>query len=299
MIIGKRYALAAVPVHLGDVFRRAQCFAIKRAAARSRLRLRQQERIVEVVKFGLLVFLMLLPLHAQWHRHVITAKGTERDDTPAPHPLSYFTRYPFLRDEDSDACYGCSQEERFNWAKQQKGRAEVRYVGDIRRFAIFDVFYYIGDADSPDWKSVLVRTAPGRYHEIWHYQRIEGGIWPSFPLKLGNETLLGIHDNCYKQDVIQEYYWFSEVGARRIDFSPIWQAAQRAVPPGNRVVKIYDGRTDIPRGRFRVGLIRDPDWRCCSQGVVEVQFELKLGQVTVSGARFEPDAQFYWGRGCR
>src|SRR5207249_928577 len=110
-----------------------------------------------------------------------TPKG-EEDDIPQPHSLSYFTRYPSLRDEDGDFCYLCSAEKRLELAKQQVERAEVRRVGIIRGYVIY-VLYYFGRAQEPDWESILVRTQPGQYREIWHYQRNEGGIWPSFLVK--------------------------------------------------------------------------------------------------------------------
>jgi hypothetical protein len=39
-------------------------------------------------------------------------------DKPKPHPLSYFTQYLWLLDEDSDICYLCTPEKRLAAAKQ-------------------------------------------------------------------------------------------------------------------------------------------------------------------------------------
>lgn len=241
-----------------------------------------------------LLLLLALPAAAEWQRHIITPKG-ERFDTASPHLLSYFTRHPSLRDLDNDICPLCSPEKRVALARKQKERAEVRLVGYIRGFAIYDVFYFFGEEPDPDWKSILVRTQPGKYREIWHYQRNEGGIWPSYLVKVGQETVLGHEDDCYKQDILQEYYWFGKGRPVRIDFSPIWKAAESVVPEGTTVWGGYDGRIDLPAGRIRVGLIREPNWRCCSQGIVEVKFELSNGQVVVKGTRLNPTAEFQWG----
>jgi hypothetical protein len=250
------------------------------------------------MKLILLSILWVLPLAADWQRLVLTGKG-ERFDTPQPHSLSYFTQYPSLRDEDGDFCSGCAPEKRLALAKQQKERAQVRLAGIVRGFAIYDVLYFFGEDKKAGWKSILIRTQPGQYREIFHYQRNEGGIWPSYLVKAGTETLLGLQDDCYKQQTIQEYYWFGGAAPARIDFKPIWKAAEAAAPKGTVAWTGYDGRIDLPAGQFRVGLIADPAWRCCTAGVVEVGFKLEGGRVVVTRARLDREAKFVWGAGCR
>src|SRR5690349_7014724 len=76
-----------------------------------------------------------------WKRHVMTPKG-DWFDTPASHPLAYFTEYPALLDESGDFCYLCTPDKRLAVAKAAKGpRAEVRLVGKIRTLPIYDVYY--------------------------------------------------------------------------------------------------------------------------------------------------------------
>jgi len=48
---------------------------------------------------------------ATWQRHVFTPKG-DFLDTPVPHPLAYFTRDPFLRDDGYDFCTSCTPEDK-------------------------------------------------------------------------------------------------------------------------------------------------------------------------------------------
>lgn len=109
-----------------------------------------------------LATLLTFPIWAKWERRTLTLKG-ERVDTPDPHPLSYFTRYPSLRDEDGDFCHLCPPDKALALAKQQKERAEVRLIGKIRGFAIYDVLYYFGDEQEPGWKSILVQTQTNQY----------------------------------------------------------------------------------------------------------------------------------------
>jgi hypothetical protein len=91
----------------------------------------------------LIVFLLItIPVAAQWQRYVLTPKG-DHFDVPLPYPLSYFTQYPSLRDEDHDFCYLCPPEKSLAVAKQRNDRAEVKLVGKIREFEIYDVFYFL------------------------------------------------------------------------------------------------------------------------------------------------------------
>jgi hypothetical protein len=248
------------------------------------------------------VFLLLLlvapALDAAWERVVMTGKG-EFVDKPGAHSLSYFTQYPGLRDVDGYLCIGCSPEQTLAAAKAQKARTEVKLVGTIRRFTIYDVFYFFDDEPEPQWKSILVRTGPDQYREIWHYQKIQGGIWPSFLVNAGNQTLLGLDDHCYRLVRIQEYFRITESGVTRIDFSPISEAANSILPDDTSVWFEFDGRTDLPRGRIRVPLFNQGDDRCCTEGVVDVWFTLVRSEVVVKRTRFVPKASFPWALRCR
>ena len=174
----------------------------------------------------------------------------------------------------------------------------MRLVGTVRGFAVYDVLYFFGDDEKASWKSILVRTQPGQYREIWHYQLNEGEIWPSYLVKVGQETLFGLEDDCYKQDTIQQYYWFGADSPVRVDLNPIWEAAKKAVPKDTAVWGGYDGRVDFPAGRMQVGLITEPDWHCCNRGTVDVEFKLRSGNPVVTKTSFNPEAEFKW-RGCR
>jgi hypothetical protein len=243
--------------------------------------------------------LLAIPLAAQWQRYVLTPKGGGNPDIPLPHPLSYFTQYPSLRDYDHDFCYLCPPEKSLAVAKQRKDRAEVKLVGKVREYTIYDVFYFFSQEVEPSWKSILIGTGPNQYREIWHYQRAEGAIWPSYLVKVGSETLLGLQDDCYRQDTIQEHFSLGKDGAVIIDLSPIWRAAKSVVPEDATVWQDYDGRTDLPAGRINVGLISKPVWQCCTGGVVEVKFDLRDGQVVVKSTHFDPAAKFIYPAGCR
>jgi hypothetical protein len=125
----------------------------------------------------------------------------------------------------------------------------------------------------------------------------KGALYPSFRVRAGEDTLLGLEDGCYRQDILQEYLWFGQDVPVAADMKPIWQAAQAVVPKGTEVTHFYDGRTDFPVGRMRIPVVTQPDWRCCSAGTVDVEFAFHGGRVEVPKAKFDKSGEFQW-RGC-
>jgi len=173
----------------------------------------------------------LLPLVAQtqrdmdmpgpWKRHVMTAKG-DWFDAPPPHALAYFTDSPASLDESGDFCYLCTPEKRLAEAKAAKGpRAEVRLVGKIGTFSVYDVYYRFQSEGSVDWKSILVKTGANIFREIYHCQptQVDARALPSVLIRIGNEVLLRarylVGGN--KGMVEDDYYSFKRNGPLRVD----------------------------------------------------------------------------------
>jgi hypothetical protein len=153
-----------------------------------------------------------------WKRHVITAKG-EWFDSSTAHSLAYFTQYPLLLDEEF--CYLCTPGKRLADAKAAKEpRAEVHLVGKIRGLLIYDVFYRFNDG-TVAWKSILVKTGPDRYREIYRREptQVDARVLPSTLVRIGQETLLharysvGGNGGEFEDD----YYSFRQNGPIRVD----------------------------------------------------------------------------------
>jgi hypothetical protein len=223
-----------------------------------------------------------------WKRHVITAK-LDRFDAPEPHPLTFFTRYPSLLDEDGDFCYLCAEPQKLAAAKLAKQPvAEVHFVGVINVFGIYDVFYRFHTEGAVDWKSILVKTGTNLYREIYHRQPTQPGAraWPSAIRKYGTDLLLvasysigGMH-SLSKTD----YYWFGEAGPVLVDVSPIRTAAKSALPEGQDFWDGDDGFMPQPTSpmTFDFGL-------CCGgKGHVKVKYTLVGGHIMVSEAHYYP-----------
>ena len=233
---------------------------------------------------------------AGWSRLVLTPKG-ERVDRPVEHPLPYFTSYPWLRDEDGDVCYLCTPAQKTEAAKNLKGTADVRLIGTVKGFPIYDVLYQVSDEDDgPRWKSILVETTPHAFTEIFHEQKNQGTINPSFLIEAGAEMVLGVVDQQYRMTEAEYYWWFDFDHAVLLDFKPVWDAAKKAVPEGTRVFSAHvKGKLAFPRGIIEVGTWPPDLWHCCAEvGVVKVSFEIKAGIVVVREAHYAPNGRWDW-----
>ena len=233
---------------------------------------------------------------AEWSRLVLTPKG-ERVDKPEEHPLKYFTEYPWLRDEDGDVCIPCSPDKRIAVAKSLKGTADVRLIGRINGLAIYDVLYHVSEEDGgPTWKSILVETHPNSFTEILHEQKNQGMINPSFLVKVGPDTVLGVVDQAYRMTAAEYYWWFDVDHAVLLDFRPVWDAARKVLPEGTAPFKGHlNGKRTFPRQIIDVATWPPNLSQCCaSVGVVKVRFEIKAGVILVTDAFYDPNAAWSW-----
>jgi hypothetical protein len=252
------------------------------------------QAILVRVKPLLLAVLIAGPALAEWPRLVITAKEN-RVDKPEAHTLAYFTEYPWLRDENGDFCYLCTEPQRRAKAKEEKARAEVRQVEELNHSTVFDVFYYFGEDTRPAWKSTIVQTGPDLYREIYHDQPNEGQPNPSFLVKAGNEALLCVRDNVYRSDAEEDCFWFATSGVVRLDFTPVWKAAQLAAPAGRRAWEYgLKAKTSFQNLTVPVGIRSQDTNKCCGRGVVNVRIKLDRGRVVVIGTDFDANAEYEW-----
>jgi hypothetical protein len=228
---------------------------------------------------------------AEWHRFVTMRKGSW-EDTPAPQPLSYFTRYPSLRIEE-DKVLG-TPEQRLAAAKKVKARTELHLIGNINGFPVYDLFSYVespysSNGGSPDWKSILVKTGPDRYREIYHDEPNEGKVMPSFLRQLGGETVLGAFDNQYRMDAAEEFWCFSMGVPIRLNLEPLWQAAMKATPADQYTLAGSPFARVIHSDSVSVNTFQNCNMpRCASRGRVHVKFKMQQCSLRVVSSEFEP-----------
>lgn len=219
-----------------------------------------------------------------WQRMVVSGKSSSFD-APVVHPLSYFTSDPFLRDDGDDFCGACSPQDKAAAHAQHKSKTEVKKVGDLGGYAIYDVLYSFDDhigTGEIDWKSILVSVSPGQFREIYHLQPPSAQITPSFLLKARTKELLGTRDlvpgtgNQYDE----AYWWFGPDGPVRIDIESISDVLRSTLPAGFGVWK--GGGLDMKTLTFQNSVWRSGDANCCpTGGAVTLRFRLDRGRFVV------------------
>ena len=170
-------------------------------------------------------------------------------------------------------------------AKEPK--AEVRVVGKINGLTAYDVFYRFQSEGAIDWKSILVRQGPNSYREIYHDEPNEGKPNPSFLVKVGEETVLGVEDNKYRMDGVTEFWCFGAEGPQQLDFKPVWKAAREAIPADQFIVERPGG--GLPNLVVSLPtLLRGSAPPCCEiRGVVKVSFRMQQCRLIVVGTEFQ------------
>jgi len=226
-----------------------------------------------------------------WQRHVQSGKGSSFD-TPGPHPLAYFIRDPFLRDDGYDFCSDCTPAGKALVHTHHRFTTEVRKVGTLQGFAIYDVFYRFDDHISSgeiDWKSILVQVSPGQFREIYHLQPTAAKIEPSFLMTAGSAEILATRDlipgtgNNYYED----YFRFSPAGAARIDIESISRFLSSILPSGSGVWK--GGGLDMSSLSYHMPVWKEGDANCCpSGGTVDLKFRLDGARLIVTQQHFNP-----------
>ncbi len=189
----------------------------------------------------LLLTVLTLPSWGQWQRQVFTVKGNWRDQA-VPHPLSYYTANPFLRDDGNLLCMKCDTADgKAATAEQYAFALHQRQVGTLAGFNILEISYQFTDRQQRDagdvwWKSILVQTKKDtdEYAEIYHLQTWmrPDDLKPTEILHASNEDILGTRDfeggnggYCW-----ETYWWFDDAGPHEVDFSAVVSAMDKRVP---------------------------------------------------------------------
>lgn len=249
--------------------------------------------------FTILTAALCLPASAQWNRTVFSGKG-EFQDIPSPHPLSYFTANPFLRDDGNDLCVLCTPEGRAKSALKYSLHTVVQPVGSLAGYRILEVLYSGGkrNANEPgydklSWKSILVRTGPNRYKEIFHLQPAgtDEPLKPSGIIPSGNERVLATMDSdggnsggCW-----DGYWWFDRTGPHRLDFSRVEAAIKNALPENARF-SIQCSNLDLKAELIRSGVQKsDAQCHACDWiGEVTARFRIAGPIVEPTAINFKP-----------
>lgn len=228
---------------------------------------------------------------AGWPRCLQTSSGETVDHT-WPHPLSWFIQDPFLRDDGNDFCTSCTDQDKRAVHLTQKARAEVRRIGKLGRFEVYDVFYYFGGEDRIRWKSILVKTAPAEYCEIYHLQPIDALIEPSVLMHAGDVEVLATVSAMPGTGAFSYEAYFQQYRDRvmPIDFSPLGAATLSLLTPGREIRKGVG--LDIKSLTYQSFVWKHDDANCCpTGGEVVLHFKIEASHIVVTDKRFDPSAE--------
>jgi hypothetical protein len=249
---------------------------------------------------AMFVSLSIHAFAADWQR-VIDAASDSGTDVPAPQNLSYFVEFPELRNLDEYICHLCSPAERAKRIGDLRGpsrgmSAEVRRVGVVKGFEIFDVFYRESDdedtlGEAPIWKSIIVKVGPDRYREIYLYQC--GYIQEMHPSVLMGPVLYTRRQEGNMGMQPEEYFWFDESGPTNVDKAAIVEAASRVLPVGIDPAPWagLNGSYASPSLVFRIPTATAEWPRGGAPGDVEVKLGLDKGKIVITSVRYDPVKQ--------
>jgi hypothetical protein len=240
----------------------------------------------------LLLLAAILPAHADWRRFLVEEPRT---DPAPPRTLSYFSHDAFLRPE---SCVNCTAEQVGENAAS--AQAEVVKIGEVQGIGVFDVTYLI--QRKPAGKSIIVKTGPDEYREIFYAEDFsEGGgrFYPTQIVSAGeNEALVWLRvDYGGNRHPIEDFLiHFDSNGSTRVDLDPLLKAAN-SILPVNGDLFIWDMELLARENRFT---LRSPVHGSCPKGAglpcnfdevggtVEVDFRIEGGRTVPLGKRYIP-----------
>jgi hypothetical protein len=239
---------------------------------------------------------------ADWQRHAVI-EGYEYTESAEPHPLAYFTRNPNLRTERG-FCFRCTPQRLSDAAKRIEPKASVKLVGNLSGLAIYDVVYRFDEIEgSSSTKSILVKTSPNEYREIYFYAPAQSDAHadPSRILRVDGGDLLMTRYYCVggNKGMYEDRYWrLEKEGLVAVDFGVVLTAAQAVLPANKRLWRggDYNSPETISSSTFRF-LVWDKDASlCCGDEVVEVRFKLDNSNIIVTAVHYEPTGNPSHGR---
>ncbi len=246
---------------------------------------------------ALLTLVAAWPAMGQWQRVITSGKGTWTD-VPAPHPLSYFTANPILRDDAGELCAGCPDPDNAELKREFEVQSTIKTLGVLAGYRIVQVLYSIrpkdeeATPDSPKWKSILVQVGKDSFREIFHLQAFYSAIAleSSHIVQSGNERVLvsmdpdgGNGGSCW-----EGYWWFDRSGPHTVDFSPLL-ASMRARAPANTRFLTSCSVLDLEKQEVNTA-VQKSDARChaCDYvGIIKARFRLDGATARPVEVRFQ------------
>lgn len=252
---------------------------------------------------------------SRMQRMLVTGKGNTQD-SPKPHPLTWWTQNPLRLDEDRSLLFGIKAADgHIISARDYSFEQKVTTLGTISGHRIVEVITIIhelpslvlaklpdreppqpsGDVPPTQWKSLLVEAdASDRYVEIYRLQAEYGTYQPMISatiLGTGENAILRTFDpsNGNGGGCSEGYWWFDKSGAHDVDFSPFDRAIAGAQPPATTAwphcSALASNNDEVRVGVQRAGV----NCHACGWlGEIVATYQFKQGQATPTSIHFVP-----------
>jgi hypothetical protein len=206
--------------------------------------------------------------------------GEYKTDSPSPQPLEYFTRQRLSPGEPN-----------------VPSRAEVRVIGTVRGYPIYDVTYYCFFDEVKDehqaGNSIIVKTGQNEYREIFFAEIVGPGGGANL-IKMSDEQHLVWERMDYggKDHTIGDWgLWLGPDGPVAADIGIVWKAVEkvkRASLPADAGVMTSNATITVKDRRFVFEVaIRDFSRSfLVSNGTVQIDFIIKKGIIVVGGSSY-------------
>jgi len=249
-----------------------------------------------IVRWSLLCLLLGQALAlAQWTRRLNMNHGSWTDYSPA-RDLAYFRVDPCLRTDPADRFLQCSRkptEEQLQ--HMHKTRTELRFIGKVGSFTIYDVEYYFHQRPFPEpgVKSVLVEESPDKVHEIYAQESFPmETIFPTEIRRVGKEWVIRVTSQQVALDrsIGENCFTISRQGVTYLDLEPIYEAAKKAVPAGSQLflrAREIDWR--VPKFRVLTTNRQGNAAQDCCTGRLELPFTIENGRVVIGKPAYFSD----------
>jgi hypothetical protein len=247
--------------------------------------------------------LVSLSANAQWQRIVSTDKGG-RPDTPAPHPLSYWTDDPIQRNESGDFCFGCHLENGHLVTEQDyKSDCKITDIGNLAGYPIKQLMcHFTGSPEvstifsTLDHKFILVQTGSDQFREIYHLQVWGNTFMPLQPVRIidmGTESILATYDpdSGNGGGCIEGYWFFDTAGPHTLNFDSVKGAIAQHLPH-NATFTTNCWALDLDHQQIKTWAQRaDAECHACGLiGRVTANFTLHGAKAEPGIIEFQPDA---------
>lgn len=179
-----------------------------------------------------LVTLLTTTAFGSWERHVYTGIGEGYVYAPPPHPLSFLRMHPCLRPAELERVGQCFADGKPPADAFKVLRTDLKLVGKVDGFSIFELSYYFDDSNTIGMSSVLVQTGPDEFHEIYDSEVIGPGAGlESRVVDADGTQLLEVTyftGGAYDGGLRHFLAFFGKDGPTHLDFTPVYEAAGKA-----------------------------------------------------------------------